>query len=221
MAALWHPAAVLSKLRLYLREHGARQTAAAVARRLWRIAYLHERLLVIIVTLDSVVEPWRDGGLRLEDLGAQHLPALSALNLRRGSPEVDRRFRRYVEQGFHGFVAFQGEELVGYYWWVDNRVPTVYPDLRKLGLGIELDDGDVYGSDFYVLDEHRGGGLAADFLFKVESSLRDRGYTRVWGYVVSDNRPARWIYSTRGYVPMWTVHRTRVLMIQRTTREPS
>jgi GNAT superfamily N-acetyltransferase len=212
---------VLSTFHSYLRAHGLRDTAAAVGRRLRRLVYMQERMIVIVGNLDSIVEPWRDGGLRLEDLGSEHLSGLAELNRRRGRPEVDRRFARYVEQGFHGFVAFRDEELLGYYWWVDRDVPTLYPDLRKLGLGIELGEGDVYGSDFYVLDEHRGGGLAADFLFKVERSLRDRGYQRIWGYVASDNRPARWIYSTRGYVPMWTVHRTRVLMVQRTTRESS
>lgn len=183
--------------------------------------YLHERLIVIVGELSSIVEPWRDEGLRLADLGAEHLAGLSELNRRRGQPEVDRRFASYLGQGFHGFVAFRGDELLGYYWWVDRDASTVYPDLRKLGLGIELAEGDVFGSDFYVLDEHRAGGIVADFLFKVESALRDRGYARVWGYVVSDNRPARWIYSTRGYVPMWTVQRRRILMVQRATREPA
>lgn len=176
---------------------------------------------MIVKDLDSIVEPWRPGDLRFEDLTAAHLPDLSELNRKRRRPEVDRRFARYVEQGFHGFVAYRGEELVGYYWWVDRDVPTLYPDLRKLGLGIELGEGDVYGSDFFLLEEHRGGGVAADFLFKLESSLRDRGYIRLWGYVVSDNRPARWIYSTRGYTPMWIVHRKRILSLQRATRESS
>lgn len=198
-----------------------RETAAAVGRWLARIAFTQEHLIVIVGELASMVEPWRDGGLRLEDLRAEHLAGLSQLNRRRGRPEVDGRFAQYVEQGFHGFVAFRDDEMLGYYWWVDRDVPTTYPDLDKLGLGIELADGDVYGSDFYLLEEHRGKGLAADFLFKVERSLRDRGYARIWGYVVSDNRPARWIYSTRGYVPMWTVHRTRVLMFQRAMREPA
>jgi GNAT superfamily N-acetyltransferase len=218
---LCHSAAVLSRFRRYLQAHGVRETAVAVGRRLRSFAHLEERLIVIVKGLDSIVEPWRHGDLRFEDLGAEHLPGLAELNRKRERPDVDRRFARYVEQGFRGFVAYAGEELVGYYWWVDRDVRTVYPDLHKLGLGIELQDGDVYGSDFFVLEEHRGGGVAADFLFKVESSLRDRGYTRLWGYVVSSNRPARWIYSTRGYVPMWIVHRRRILFLQRTTREPS
>lgn len=176
---------------------------------------------MIAKPLDSVVGVWREGDLRVEDLQAKHLPGLSELNRRRDRPEIDARFARYVEQGFHGFVAFSGDDLIGYYWWVDRDVRTLYPDLRKLGLGIELGEGDVYGSDFFLLEEHRGGGVSGDFLFRVESALRDRGYHRILGYVVSDNRPARWIYSTRGYVPMWTVHRKKLLIIKRTTRESS
>jgi GNAT superfamily N-acetyltransferase len=193
----------------------------AIGRRLRGLLYTQERLVVIVKELDAIVEPRGPGDLRLEDLAAKHLPGLSELNRLRARPEVDRRFTRYVEQGFHGFVAYRGEELVGYYWWVDRDAPTPYPDLRKLGLGIELGEGDVYGSDFFLLEEHRGGGVAVDFLFKVESSLHDRGYARLWGYVVSGNRPARWIYSTRGYKPTWTVHRRQVLFLRRTNRESS
>lgn len=201
--------------------NGLRKTVLAIGRTLRRRLYSDERLIVIIKDLaDPIVEPYHAGDLRFEDLGAQHLAGLSQLNHKRGSPEVDKRFERYVSSGFHGFVAYSGEELVGYYWWVDADVRTLYPDLRKLGLGIELGPGDVYGSDFYVLEEHRGGGVAADFLFHVESALRDRGYSKIWGYVVSDNRPARWVYSTRGYKPMWIVRVRRIVSIQRSTREP-
>jgi GNAT superfamily N-acetyltransferase len=202
-----------------LRTHGARQTAVAIGRRLRRWVYVDERLIVVIKDLDAIVEPFAQGSVRIEDLAATHLPALAELNRRRDRPEIDRRFADYVSQGFHGFVAYAGEELVGYYWWVDRDNRTLYPDLAKLGLGIELREGEVYGSDFFLLEEHRGGGVAAELLYRIESGLRDRGYSRIWGYVASDNRPARWIYSTRGYVTMWTVHRKRILIVNRTTRE--
>ncbi len=207
-------------MRRYLRAHGVRDTAAAVLHKLRQLIYDEQRLIVIVKALDSIVVPARPGDLRLEDLQGRHLPELSELNRKRGQPEADRRFARYLRDGFHGFVAHRGGELVGYYWWVDRDVHTPFPDLRKkLGLGIELGEGDVYGSDFFLLEEHRGGGIAADFLFKLETALRDRGYTQLWGYVVSGNRPARWIYSTRGYTPMWIVTRRRVAMLSRTTRE--
>jgi GNAT superfamily N-acetyltransferase len=212
---------VLSSFRRYLQAHGVKETAATVMRRLRAMLKVDERLIVIVKDLTEIVEPYRAGALRLEDLGPQHLPELSELNRLRKRPHVDRRFERNVEAGFHGFVAYKGDELIGYYWWVDAEVPVLYPDLAKLGLEIELGPGDVYGSDFYVLEEHRGDGVAADCLFKIESSLRERGYERIWGYVVSDNRPARWIYSLRGYAPMWVIHRKRFLLLQRTSRESS
>jgi GNAT superfamily N-acetyltransferase len=191
----------------------------AIGRRLRGLAYADDRLIVLLKDLVAIVQPAHDGGLRLEDLRAEHLPELAALNRKRGRPEIQRLFAQYVEQGFHAFVAYRGQELVGYYWWVDREVPASYTDSHKLGLGIQLGDGDVYGSHFFVLEEHRGGGIAGDFLSKVESSLRDRGYTRLWGYVASDNRPARWLYSTRRYAPMWTVRLRRIVLIRRTTRE--
>ena len=193
----------------------------AIGRQLRGLVYMDDRLIVLVKDLNSIVEPLRNGELRVENLGAEDLSKLAELNRKRGRPAVQRLFARYVEQGFHGFLAYRGEELVGYYWWVDRDVPTLYTDPHKLGLGIELGEGDVYGSHFFLLEEHRGGGVAAEFLSKVESSLRDRDYTRLWGYVASDNRPARWTYSTRGYVPMWIVRLRRVVLVQRTTRESS
>lgn len=196
-----------------------RRILRAAGRRLRAGLRSSERLIVLLKELDSIAAPGRSAGLRVEDMSSEHLPALSLLNRRRGRPWADRRFARYLGEGVHGFVGFLGEELVGYYWWVDARGQATFPDLRKLGLGIELGEGEVYGSDFFVLQEHRGGGLAAEFLFQLEGALASRGYTRLWGYVVSGNRPARWTYSIRGYRPMWIVERRKVLFIERTKRE--
>lgn len=210
---------MVRRLRRYVQLNGARQTAVAIGRLLGGLVYMDERLMVMVKDLGSIVEPRREGELRVEELRAEHLPELAALNRKRGRPEVQRLFVRYLERGFHGFVAYRSGELVGYYWWVDREVPARYTDLHELGLGIELGADDVYGSHFFMLEEHRGGGLAADFLYNVESALRDRGFTRLWGYVMSANRPARWIYSTRGYSPMWVVRLRRIALIRRTTRE--
>lgn len=207
------------RLRRYVNTNGARRTAAAIGRLLLGLVYMEVRLIVLVKDLSAIVEPRRDGGLRVEDVGPGRLSELAELNRRRGRPEVQRLLERYLEQGFHGFVAYRGEELIGYYWWVDREVPVEYTDTHKLGLGIELGDGDVYGSHFFLLEEHRGGGTATDFLFKVERSLRDRGYVRLWGYVSGGNRPAQWVYSTRGYAQKWIVRLRRIALIQRTTRE--
>ena len=73
--------------------------------------------------------------------------------------------------------------------------------------------------DLFLLEDHRGGGAGGYFMYQVERGLRERGYHRFWGFVVSDNRPARWLYSMRGYVQMWAVTRRRVLFVWRSTRE--
>lgn len=217
MAAFCHAGAVLSRLRRYLRAHGLRRTAAEIAH---RMIGGEERLIVLVKDLDAIVRPRLRGELRLEDLRASHLPELAELNRKRGQPHADRRFARDLGHGFHGFVCYSRAEIAGYFWWVDRHARVPHPDVRKLGLGIELGEGEVYGSDFFLLEEHRGGGLAGEFLFGVESTLRARGYSRLWGYVASDNRPARWIYSTRGYEPMWLVDRKRALIFRRTTHRP-
>jgi GNAT superfamily N-acetyltransferase len=192
----------------------------AAASRARALAYTEQRLIVLFKDLDAIVPCARDAGVRLEDLAREHLPALAALNRRRGQESADRRFAEYVEQGFHGFAGYRGEDLIGYYWWVGSDARGSFPDLRNLGLGIDLEDADVYGSDFYLLPEHRGGGAAEDFLHKVEISLRERGYTRLWGYVASDNRPARWVYNMRGYSAMWIVKERRIAFRRWAVREP-
>lgn len=192
-----------------------RKALAAVGRRLRALLHKDERFIILLKQLDSIVESRRPGDLRLEDLGAKHLPALSELNRRRGRPQVDKRFATNVSSHFNGFVAWRDDRLVGYYWWVDGDAPVLHPDLRDLGLGIEMEEGDVYGTDFFLLEEFRGAGTAADFLCKIEKSLRDRGYGRLWGYVDSGNRPALWSYRARGYESMWILERKRRLWFRR------
>lgn len=179
-----------------------------------------EQLIVLVKDLEEVVSLRFEGDLRLEPLEARHLPALYELNRKRCCSRADARFATYVERGYGGYVAFREGELVGYYWWVDASARPPHPDLARLGLDIELGEGDVYGSDYFLLDSHRGGGTAVDFLYKLESDLGRRGYERLWGYVAAANRPARWLYSTRGYEPMWRVASRRVLFRRRTERSP-
>jgi GNAT superfamily N-acetyltransferase len=206
---------MFARIRLYVQVRGVRGLLAAIGSRLRALLHLDQRFIVLCKQLDSIVEAGRPGDLRLEELGARHLSALSDLNRRRGRPQVDKRFAANVASGFHGFVAWRGDRLAGYYWWVDRDAPTLHPDLRDLELGIELGEGDVYGTDFFLLEEFRGAGTADDFLDKIETSLRDRGYLRLWGYVDSANRPALWLYRKRGHESMWILERRKRLWFWR------
>ena len=175
---------------------------------------------MLVKDLSEITAPAFEGDLRLEDLDARHLPALHELNRQRMSTRADRRFADWIRHGYHGYVAFRGDRAVGYYWWVDRSADPPHPDLMKLGLQIELEAGDVYGCDYFLLEEHRGGGTSIDFLYRIERDLRERGFERIWGYVVADNRPARWLYTSRGYLPMRKVSaKTRLLRRRTRTAE--
>ncbi len=210
---------MIARLRRNLREWGLGGTLARFVRQL-REGIVFEEAIVLLKELDAIVEPRRHVGLRVEDMEERHLAGLCEVNRRRGVPEADRYFANSFAKGYHGFVALKDSEVVGYYWWVDRDAEPPHPDLWQLGPGFELGEGDVHGSSLFLLEEHRGGGAAGEFLYAIETSLRDRGYRRIWGSVVQENRPARWLYSTRGYRSMWKVEHRRFMYFKSRKRVP-
>jgi len=212
----WHmplPASVLTPvrdLRRRYRETGLRATARRALRWLWLHVYLREPLIVMCKRLDDAAPP-PSPALRLVPLEPGHLDALRALNAERGDRGGDARFAADLAAGYGGFAGLDDGLPVACYWWVDATMRPPHRDLRDGRFGIELGAGDAYGCDLYVREAFRGKGAAAGFLAQVEAALHDRGYERLWGYVVASNRPARWTYSVRGYEPIRTVMRTRVL----------
>jgi GNAT superfamily N-acetyltransferase len=161
--------------------------------------------------LGDVMPMTAAAALRVEALSADLLPAVYEFNRRRCFTKADARAPRALERGYRGFVGFVGEDPVGYYWWVDAEIEPRHGDIERLDLGFELGPGEVYGYDFFMLEEHRGGGKAMEFLHKIETSLHELGYRLVWGYVDADNRPARWLYRLRGYEPVKQVQTRRIL----------
>lgn len=165
-----------------------------------------DELVVIFKRLDEIAAVTLDSTtLSVGDMSAAALPALDAFNRRRCASRATVRFAGDLRAGRRGFVVRAGDELVGYYWWVDAA--TGHPDLERLD--VRLGPLEVYGYDFFLAEQHRGGGRAAASLHGVETALAARGYTGLWGYVRADNRPARWLYGTRGYEEQARVHMRR------------
>ena len=198
------------ELRRRFREEGVRGVLQFLVAGVRAQLTKQEGVLVLLKRLDEIAVPKRRGTIRMEVAERRHVPALRELNRERGDLDGDARFAADLDAGYGGFVGFSGDQLISCYWWCDGRM-RAHRDMRELGLGIALDEGDVYGFDLYVHKGHRAGGTVNDFLFQIETALRERGYERLWGYVVADNRTARWTYRARGYVPTWKVERTRKL----------
>jgi len=206
---------MIGRFRRYAREHGASAALRKGLAEARRRTYAAGRVTLLVKDLDSISTPRRSADIEVVSFEEHHLAGLSELNRRRGRPGVDRRFRDYLDRGLNGYVGLRAGEIVGYYWWVDCAVPGVHPDLDWLGDSLQIRPGDAYGSDFYLLPEARGGNVANAFLYGVESDLARRGFDRLWGYVESGNREARWIYSSRGYLPMGDVIIRRTLSHRR------
>ena len=176
----------------------------ATLRRVRSSLLVESELLVVLKDLDRIADAAVAEPLRLEELGPAALPALAAFNRRRCDTRATRRFRASLDRGHRGFAGYRDAELAGHYWWVDRRIDPAHPHLAPLG--IELGEHDAYGFDFFIAERHRGEGRAVAMLHDVETALRDRGHRRLWGYVRGDNRPARWLYSLRGYEIVGRVH---------------
>ena len=153
----------LRRIWRHLRAHGPRRTSAeshadSAAPLRARAPDRATKELDSIVARRAPSYAWRTSAPgSLEDL--------SALNSRRGQQGADRRFARYVEEGFPGFVGYRdgAEPWATTGGW--TRAPArASRTSATRGSGIELAQKDVYGSDFYLLEEHRGGGIAAGFL---------------------------------------------------------
>jgi GNAT superfamily N-acetyltransferase len=203
--------AALADLRCLYRRHGLRELLRKLAGRVRSIVSSREEVVVLRKDLRAVTEMEFSESLRIEELKPSDLPALFEFNRRRCDSKANGRAVADVRQGYQGFAGYVGGELVGYYWWVDREIEPSHRDIERYALEIQLDDRAVYGFDFFLLEEHRGGGNSVEFLHKVESRLRDLGYETLWGYVVADNKPARWLYSMCGYAPVRRVASRRVL----------
>jgi hypothetical protein len=204
-------ALTVANLRCRLERDGVWALLAKIAHALRSRLYCTERVVVMSKDLTTITDMTFDEAVQIEEFGDRHLDAMAEFNRRRCNTSADARAVAALERGYRGFVGFVGDELVGYYWWVDGEIEPSHKDIERYGLDIELQPGEVYGYDFFLLEQHRGDGKAMEFLYKVESGLRDLGYRTLWGYVVTENKPARWLYGLRGYKPVRTVVSRQVL----------
>ena len=170
--------AMIGRIRRYARANGMRAAAGAGRReRLRRGIFSEHRMTVLLKVLDSIAEPREDPGLRVENSRPGHLAGLSELNRKRG-----RRRRRPALPPPTSSAACAASSACSTArssattggWRASGRGPsaTSTGSARRC----RCEPGDVYGSDFYVLPEHRAGGTANEFLFRVETALRGAGF---------------------------------------------
>ena len=197
----------LAGLRSYCRVHGLGATTAKILLGCCRRVVGYSRSEEI-VSEKSLVEKSRVSlapKLTIRALDRQDRDLLAAFHADHGvEPNQRARVNRYLEHGYRGFLAFAGDVLIGYLFWVDNtsKAEDRHPHLRIYD--IPLEDHDVYAFDFYIAPRHRGGSRALEFFDRAEKSLAEDGYRKAYGMVLKEKKSARWIYSMLGYRPIRT-----------------
>jgi GNAT superfamily N-acetyltransferase len=99
----------------------------------------------------------------------------------------------FVERRFNGILFFKDTTLIGYMWWHDMQSRGYHYDLNRLPIKLK-NEHEIYCELFYIKPEHRGQGIALYLLSEIHSKWHKDGYTKLYGYVNTDNISARWIY---------------------------
>lgn len=120
------------------------------------------------------------------------------------------RLRLFARRGYSVLFAEADGRIVGFMWWADAHLSgdRAHPHLARYG--IQLGPREAYVFDFFLEPASRGGGNANEFLASFDRHLRSRGIERLWGFVASDNKPARWLYSLSGWRPQKTINSVEI-----------
>jgi GNAT superfamily N-acetyltransferase len=137
----------------------------------------------------------------------------------RDQSEIDKEdsykmFNEYLCNNCKGFIAKLKGEIIGYIWWANNTMQSNFSHVaaRFYSKEIKLSPTDVYMFDYFIVDRHRGGGNGVEFLSKVLTELKNLGYKRSFGYVVTSNLPAMWLYRLTSFKDMKKVKVLRLFL---------
>lgn len=112
-------------------------------------------------------------------------------------PLSSRRMKafQYLKKGWRNFAIVKDSTVVGDVWCVTFPPGLAYhmhPDLKMLG--IQYKEGEAYGFDMLIDPAYRGKNLAVPLHRHLQVSLKNEGFTKVYGYYWNDNLPALWMH---------------------------
>ena len=124
--------------------------------------------------------------------------------------------RSHFEDNCQCFIAKKKNIIIGFLWWADINSPfnSCSPVIRHIRYNAGMTGQDALGIDFFVLPEERGNATALEFYSKACKQLYDRGYTRLYGMVLPENRAARWTYNVLGLTETKKISAHRILLFK-------
>lgn len=150
--------------------------------------------LLLLMDLNKEIKFSGKSRIQIQSIENHHFPLLIQFNKKYREAQRITYLTGYQKNGYKGYLAFINNELIGYMWWVDNKIiPTKnHPSIFRFELCLK--DDDIYWFDLFIVPNYRGSGYAVEFISKITFELRKLGYNRAMGLVASDNRPAKLFY---------------------------
>lgn len=101
---------------------------------------------------------------------------------------------QYLKKGYGGCAIIRDEKIVGDIWFTTDRKAENYhhPDCKWLQISCAEDQ--VYTFDMFLSPDERGNNLASLLQTSALKALRQKGFTKAYGYYWSDNVPALWVH---------------------------
>jgi len=178
---------------------GGARLAAWLVRRTLLTVYARRSELLIVKRLDgrAPASP-DDGGLRIRRITGADAALLTRFIERFRTKRKAAAARAYLTNRYDGFLAFVGDEPVGYWWWVGHAVDRRHTHPCVARFGLTLAEGEIFAFDYFIAPAHRANGMAVKFLSAIYAELRRLDCRAVWGSVDADNAAARWVYNVLG-----------------------
>jgi len=109
-----------------------------------------------------------------------------------------RVLNSHIKNGFKCYLATLSDEIIGYNWFTEKQDRPEHNHPHLLRYDIELQKDELYGFDFYISPQHRGGGNSVEFYTVMRFRLKAQGFKKIYGYVDAANRQASWFYKLMG-----------------------
>jgi GNAT superfamily N-acetyltransferase len=166
--------------------------------------YAHDERHILVLRVDLTDPKNRlrakdktDGDFRVLPFDRDTLPRILEVVEKHEPWRAAATRKRYFE-GARGFAAEYKGEIVGYVFYVegtDTPHRQIHTDLHWLGLSPKR--GELYAFDYFLIEPARG--IGARFVRAVQDEHYRLGYTATYGWVLSTNRAALWLYRTTGW----------------------
>jgi GNAT superfamily N-acetyltransferase len=162
---------------LAYRNEGLRGIWDAVAPRTVHRIVRTSRLIVFAQPLDAIPEITPPAGVTIGRLGPDQIRSLDSI-----AGERDReRFRRLLEVGCIGLVAWRGDRPVGYGWVATE----MRPEVSRCPIG--LPPHAAYLWDLYVVPAERRSGVGSALAGERLRAARALGCSEGWRTIAPDN----------------------------------